>query len=80
MPPIHFPSDARAFIYELSEAVPPAQRDRFFQRVLGLLSDDEIHSPARIAAVCQKVQIEFRIAPAVADPAVVRPTRSQPAR
>jgi len=79
-PPLYVPGEATALIHELSEPIPATLRPKFFERVRGLLSADETLNPSRIVEVCQKVQIEFRIAPETAEPATVRPTRQQPAR
>jgi hypothetical protein len=68
---LHVPGDAATLIRELGESIPAGQRKRFFERVLALLAGDKILSPAKISAACQTAQIELRIAPAVAEPAVV---------
>ena len=65
------PNEATALVNELAEPVPRSLRDKFFARV-GALLGDEI-SPARIIAVCQKVQNELLIAPAVDEKPAPRP-------
>jgi hypothetical protein len=82
MPPslLHHPGDAFSLICEFAEPIPPAQRDRFVRRVQALLTGDEILSPGKIAEACQKVQIEFRIAPEISEPPTMRPTRRQEPR
>ena len=70
----------QSLICEFAEPIPDPLRDQFFQRVKKLLSADAIVSPAKIIEVCQRVQIELRIAPPTAEPPTMRPTRSQPAK
>jgi hypothetical protein len=77
---LHMPGEANSLIYEFAEPIPDVKRDQFVRRVKALLASDEILSPAKIIEVCQRVQIEFRIAPPTAEPSVVRPTRQQPPR
>lgn len=43
--PLFFPSEAISLIHELSDPVPAPLRSRFFERVRGLLRDDEILHP-----------------------------------
>jgi hypothetical protein len=76
--PLFFPSEAISLIHELSEPVPAPLRDRFVRRVQALLSDDDILAPAKVVEVCQKVQIELLIAPAVDQEQPQRPSKQVP--
>lgn len=76
----HVPGDAYTLICELAQPVPPPLRSRFIERVRGLLAGGEILSPAKIVEACRRAQHELMIAPPTAEPATMRPTRTQPPR
>jgi hypothetical protein len=62
---LHMPGEANSLICELSEPIPAVLRDRFLRRVRGLLSGDDILSPAKIVAACARAQHELMIAPEI---------------
>ena len=75
------PGDLVSLVGEFAEPIPRSLRDRFFTRVAALLRDDgENPSPGRVMSICQKVQCELMIAPAIDEPATVRPAKPQPPR
>jgi hypothetical protein len=76
---LHAPGDAYTLINELAEPVPRTLRGKFFEKVRALLSGDDILAPAKIVEVCQKVQIELMIAPAVDQERPQQPSK-QPVR
>jgi hypothetical protein len=76
----HVPGDAYSLICELAQPVPIPLRDRFVRRVQALLAGDAILSPGKIVEASARAQAELMIAPPTAEPATVRPTRSQPPR
>jgi hypothetical protein len=76
--PLYFPGEAISLIHELSEPVPVPLRSRFLERVRGLLRDDEFLAPAKIVEVCQRVQIELMIAPAVDQERPTSPSAQPP--